>query len=393
MHGEEEMSTTTRKYLEVQRLEKALRLRAESDLKKNIICGSAVIVRQEGNIVCEHYFGTTAPDGTEKVSKNTIYRLASMTKPITAVAALILVDRGVLRLDDKVEEYLPQFGNRKIAVFDENGVILETRKVQGAPTIRHILSHSSGIACGENERNIVENLSKEEKLSVKSMVNALSHTFLSFEPFSTQEYSAVGSFDVLTAIIEEVSGKDYETFLQKEVFAPCDMQDTTFVPSTEQTLRLITMHNRVEGRSVVGQTNPGCIFTDFPCTHYLGGAGLVSTLHDYSNFAEMLLNNGCINGKQIISAEMVSEMSTVQVSDNIMPGNQRWGLGVGIITDVSYDTLPVGAYGWSGAYGTHFWVDPINKITAVYMKNSLYDGGSNAATAWHFEMDVANSLI
>lgn len=387
------MSTITKRCLDAQRLENALCLRAESDLETNTICGASVIVRQEGNIVCERYFGTTAPYGTEKVAKNTIYRLASMTKPITAVAALILADRGMLRLDAKVEEYLPQYKNRRVGVFGQNGVIVGTKKAQVAPTIRHILSHSSGISCGENERNNIRpKLSKEDRVTVKNMMSAISHSVLSFEPFEAQEYSAVGAFAVLTAIIEEISGMNFETFLQKEVFSPCAMQDTTFEPSAEQMSRLIAMHSRVSGKSIVGETEEGCIFANFPCTNHLGGAGLVSTLHDYSNFAEMLLNEGSINGQQILSTKAICEMSTAQVPEGIMPGKQRWGLGVRVITGAC-ETLPTGAYGWSGAYGTHFWVDPINKITAVYMKNSLYDGGAEAVTARHFEEDVAKSLI
>ena len=119
---------------------------------------------------------------------------------------------------------------------------------------------------------------------------------------------------------------------------------------------------------------------------------MASTLDDYSAFAEMLLNKGNAGEKQIISPELIEMMATPQLPKSIMPDPQVWGLGVRVITHESYKILPVGAFGWSGAYGTHFWVDPVNKITAVYLKNSAYDGGSGALTAAHFEEDVTNSF-
>ena len=107
----------------------------------------------------------------------------------------------------------------------------------------------------------------------------------------------------------------------------------------------------------------------------------------------MLLNDGIFEGKRIVSTESVTAIHTTQISEEIMPGDQQWGLSVRIVTKPEYKNLPVGAYGWSGAYGTHFWIDPANKITAIYMKNSSHDGGSGAVTAANFECDVTNSLV
>ena len=180
--------------------------------------------------------------------------------------------------------------------------------------------------------------------------------------------------------------------LFRSIFVPCRMKDTTFSPTAEQWERMVTVHDYVNGQAVVGETHAGCVFVDLPTTHPLGGAGLISTLDDYSNFAEMLLRGGCFEGNRVLTEKSVRLMATPQVSHALQPKPKRWGLAVKVVTDESYGRLPVGAFGWSGAYGTHFWVDPANRITAVYMKNSHYDSGGDAVTANNFEEDVTAAL-
>ena len=168
------------------------------------------------------------------------------------------------------------------------------------------------------------------------------------------------------------------------------MKDTTFVPSEEQWARMIKMHDLVDGKAVEGFIPKGYVSRDIPCTNYLGGGGLVSTLGDYWNFAEMLLGGGVFKGRRVISEESVRALSSPQIPEELQPGVARWGLAMRVV--VGEHRRPVGSYGWSGAYGTHFWVDPENKITAVYMKNSFYDGGSGAKTSAEFEKDVYASF-
>jgi CubicO group peptidase (beta-lactamase class C family) len=170
------------------------------------------------------------------------------------------------------------------------------------------------------------------------------------------------------------------------------MVNTTFIPTEEQWSRFIVMHSRREedghGISEDGATQPSCIFENFPITWFSGGAGLCSTLPDYVRFAEMLVNFGRLpDGTQLVPEELIREMGTPWVPFEVMPAWERWGLGVRVITDERH-WLPVTTFGWSGAYGSHFWVDPVNKITAVYMKNSRYDGGAGSQTSIHFEQDV-----
>ena len=124
----------------------------------------------------------------------------------------------------------------------------------------------------------------------------------------------------------------------------------------------------------------------------MGGAGLVSTLEDYSHFTDMLMNGGVYGGKRLLSEASIGNMATPRISEYKRNRTRYWGLSVRVITTEEYRVLPVGAFGWSGAYGTHFWIDPVNRIEAIYLKNSRFDGGSGAVTSANFEKDVFDSL-
>lgn len=354
---------------------------AQYDLSENNIFGSAYIVKQKGETVCKKYFGVTDINSNAPVNEDTMFRLASMTKPVTAIAILILIDRGLITLDDAAKKYLSEFEN--IHIITEDGVDLGKPKTD--VTIRNLLTHSSGFGSIKSC-----NMTDKEKETISDTISYFIKSGLDFEPDTRQEYSAFAAFDVLVAIIEKLTGEDYEEFLQKEIFEPCNMNNTTFMPTDEQWNRMITMHNKADGKNAVGTTTPLCVFENFPCSHKLGGAGLASTLEDYSRFAQMLLNKGKTENKRIVSEELIKLMGTPHVSEDIMPWSERWGLSVRVITKAG--DLPVGAYGWSGAYGSHFWVDPENEITAVFMKNSKFDGGAGNNSARRFEKAVHDSF-
>ncbi|MBR5309124.1 MAG: beta-lactamase family protein [Clostridia bacterium] len=353
------------------------------DLENNNIFGSSYLVYQNGKVILKKHFGVKNPESGENVDDSTIYRLASMTKPISAVAALILCERGLLSLEDKVAKYIPSFEN--IHVVTPEGEDLGI--VKNPPTVKHLLTHTSGIGSTKNPR-----LDDNARDSIAGMTELFVSAGLDFEPCSMQAYSGIAAFDVLGHIIEIVSGIPYGEFVRREIFQPCDMRDATFEPTDGQWQRIITMHARVDDKNAVGNTTEGCVFESFPCTHNLAGAGLASTLDDYAKFAKMLLDGGVYNGKRILSEGNIRLMSTPHASEDIMHGNERWGLGVRVITSENYGALPVGTFGWSGAYGSHFWVDPVNKIFAVFMKNSRFDGGSANKSAVRFEKAVFDSL-
>lgn len=360
------------------------------DFENNKVFGSAYCVIQGQDEIYKKCFGTVSVDNAEPVTENTIFRLASMTKPVTAVATLILVERGLLSLSDEVSEYLPEFKDVHVTQITESGCLIDLGRAQNEITICDLLTHTSGIG---SEPLKESKITAEERKSLDTTVEFYSRIGLDFEPGTKQQYSGMGAFDVLVNIIEKVTKTDYQEFLTKEIFEPCGMSNTAFILTQEQWEKTIAMHNRVDGKNCVEKMIENCVFSVFPCTHYLGGAGLVSTLADYSRFAKMLLNKGKTPTKQIICEDTFRLLHTPFVSEDIMPGSERWGLGVRVIVSEDYENLPIGAFGWSGAFGTHFWIDPVNNIAAVYMKNSLFDGGAGNESARNFEKAVCDSLI
>lgn len=364
-------------------LEKNIEEIAAYDLDNNKVSGAVYCVMQQGEVVFKKCFGYTSPAKTEPMTERSLFRLASMTKPITAVAMLILVDRGLVSLDDPVSVYLPAFEHIAVTMLGEKGEIVSAKKPQMPPTVADLLSHSSGI---EDRYGY---MTAAEKQTVADTVRFLMSIGLEYEPESRQQYSGHGAFDVAVAIIEKVTGEDYLTFLKREVFTPCGMVDTTFTPTAEQWARVVAMHNFVDGQNIADKTVDGCIYEDFPCTHYLGGAGLVSTLHDYTRFAQMLLCKGETPTGRLMKESTFALMYQPHKEFSL---GERWGLGVRVVTDEVYAVLPVGTFGWSGAYGSHFWVDPVNEVTAVFLKNSRVDGGAGNESARNFEKAVNASF-
>ena len=362
--------------LNIELLRTNIEAAAEYDFQNHKVFGSAYCVIQGNDIIYKRYFGTVASDSTEPVTENTMFRLASMTKPITAIATLILVERGVLSLSDKVVDYLPEFKNVHITHISDI-------------TVWHLLTHTSGIG---SEITKIQKMTDEDKKSIDNSIKFHFEAGLDFEPGTKQQYSGTGAFDVLVKIIEKTTKTDYLSFLQKEIFEPCEMVNTTFVPTQEQWRQIIAMHNKVDGKNSVAKMKENCVFEDYPCTHYLGGAGLASTLDDYSKFAKMLLNKGKTPKKQILEEKTFCLLHTLLVPEEIMPSNERWGLGVRVIVKEEYKTLPIGTFGWSGAYGSHFWIDPITNVAGIFMKNSLFDGGAGNESARNFEKAVNNSF-
>jgi CubicO group peptidase (beta-lactamase class C family) len=362
---------------------------AAYDFHNHKVFGSAYCVMQEDAVIYKNCFGTTSADNAQAVTEDTLFRLASMTKPITAIATLILVERGLLSLSDKVADYLPEYKDVPITQISDANEIIDLGKAQNDITICHLLTHTSGIGSDPAK---TQKMTDEDKKTIANTIEFYAKAGLDFEPGTKQKYSGIGAFDVLAKIIENITKTDYLHFLQQEIFEPCEMVNTTFIPTGEQWKQIIAMHNKIDGNNSVAKMKENCVFADYPCTHYLGGAGLVSTLDDYSKFAKMLLNKGKTPKKQILSVETFRLLHTPFVSEEIMPSNARWGLGVRVIVKESYKTLPVGTFGWSGAYGSHFWIDPTNKVAAVFMKNSLFDGGAGNESARNFEKAVNDSF-
>ncbi len=370
--------------------------RATADLEAARIGGIGICVMQSGEVIYKKYHGrkSYAVGATsEAPDDRTLFRLASMSKPITAVATLIQVSRSLLDLDEPIENRLPAFADMNIGALDESGHVVVTGKAATKLTPRILLNHTNGVGSLEVGAKQIADMTAEDKQDIAHVVDCISRSVLAFEPASAQMYSSVWAFDVLARLIELTSGLDYATFLKQNIFDPVGMPDTTFAPTEEQWSRMIKMHGRVaeEGKEPYGTDTPmvpGCVFGDFPVTWFSGGAGLASTLPDYVRFAEMLRRGGVTeDGTRILPAALVREMGTTTIPEHIMPCGERWGLGVRVIMPI-HPWMPADCFGWSGAYGSHYWVDPVNDLTVVLMRNSAYDGGAGAVAACNLEKDV-----
>lgn len=371
------------KFLDIEKLRNNIDKIALYDISNNNVFGSSYFVMQNGGVTFKKHFGYTDIDGINKVNDGTMYRLASMSKPIAAAAILILADRGLISLNDSVSKFIPEFED--IHIITKDGVDLG--RTNTPVTVLNCLCHTSGFGSGKEV-----NMSAADKESISATLKLFIDSGLEFEPGTNQNYSPFAAFDILAAIVEKVTCRDYADFLKKEIFVPCNMTDTTFSPTEEQWQRLIAMHDKADNKNTVGKSYQGCVFEDFPCGHKLAGAALVSTLNDYSSFTQMLLNKGEINHHRILSESICGKFSIPHMQKEFSPG-EKWSLGMRVIADKSYPNLPVGSFGWSGAYGSHFWIDPKNEICAVFMKNSKIDGGAGNASARRFEKAVYDALL
>lgn len=370
------------KILDKDLLERKIDEIAFYDMENHNVFGSSYFVYQNGSTILKKYYGETGNGNA--MNGDVLFRLASMTKPITAVAMMILEERGIISISDNVSRYIPEFKYLHIKSYEDGS---DRGKANTEPTILSLLTHTSGFGISTTSQ-----LTESDRENYLNTIKCFIDKGLKFEPFKCQEYSAYASFDVLALIAEKVTDEDYGEFLKREIFEPCGMNNTTFIPTDEQRQRIVKMHNRIGGENVVSDMLPGCIFENFPCEHKLAGAGLISSLDDYAQFAKMLLHKGKTDTERIMTEETAVKQRIPYVPKEVMPGNESWGLGVRIIVDNSYETLPVGTFGWSGAYGPHFWVDYENDICAVLMKNSRFDGGAGNQSACRFEKAVHDSM-
>ena len=226
--------------------------RAAANLAEGNIGGASVGVWQAGAEVFRAHFGTRSPDTDEPLAEGAIFRLASMTKPITAAAILLLEDRGLLSIDDPVCRYLPAFSEPYM--LNESG---ERVAVKVPITVRHLLSHTSGYGWAAESGKLAADMTEHERTEVRPHADFFARVPLSFAPGARQEYSATVAFSILTAVAEQVTGMDFADLLQKEIFDPCGMTDTTFSPTEEQWARMVGMHNKKDGCAVQSSFHPG----------------------------------------------------------------------------------------------------------------------------------------
>ena len=376
--------------LNFEKVQENIRTHVSTVIGQKVLPCASILVYQENCGFYREEFGCSDISGNKKLKNDAIFRLASMSKPITAVAAMILVDRGLLSLEDPISKYLPDFSKLFIGKI-ENDAVVEEIEVKTAVTIKELLTHSSGIGSGDIGAKDFLAIPVEERATLEMAMPHYAKCRLEFEPKTSSNYSPFIGLDILSRIIEIVSGKSYDIFLKEEIFDKLGMRDTTFVPTEEQWDRMVRFADEKDGKCISKTLDKTRVFEQFPLTFFAGSAGLASTMDDYFTFAKMLLNEGEYNGIRILNADTVREMATPQLTKEVLPPPQVWGLGVRVITDETYGTLVKNCYGWAGAYGTYFWVDPDNKVIAIYMRN-VYDSEQGYTNSM-FESDVMFSFV
>lgn len=353
------------------------------------LAGALTLVSRRGAIAHFEVVGKRDLITKTEMTKDTIFRIYSMTKPITSVAIMQLFEQGHFTLDTPLSTFIPAFKNVKVfKAMQGDEMVLEALKTP--MTIRHLLNHTSGLSYGFTQHPVDLLYQKESALlssrSLEEAVEKLATLPLITQPNNTFVYSV--SNDVLGRVVEIVSGMSFEEYLQQNIFQPLKMFDTGFYIPPEKLNRLATMYHPADkGDSIEPlKQSPLQITKDrfFPS----GGGGLVSTAYDYLRFASMLLNGGELDGTRILGRKTVALMTMNHLpNDGTVPWDKHVGYGLGFAT-VLHEAgeglmSSKGTYSWSGAGGTTFWVDPKEQLIGLFM-TQLWNGD----TTFHQQLKV-----
>ena len=365
--------------------------RISATFKKEVderrVPGAVVLIARAGKLVFEQAYGFSDREAGIAMRVDDVFRIASMTKPVTIVAALMLAEEGRLSLPDPVARYLPEFGGLKVGVEDHAGGLTLVDAHQPM-TVHDLMRHTAGLTYGLFGSSRVKTLYNEAGVfsldnTNEEMCRKLSALPLSYQPGTTWDYG-MGT-DVLGRIVEVVSGQSLGAFFSERIFKPLGMADTGFT--------LPHAAGRIAQPQADAKTGQRVPMADplVAMPWQSGGAGLCSTVQDYLRFAQMLLSRGMLNGTRLLAPSSVSLMS----SNHLPPGTQfdpvtlplfggeaplpvmghGFGLGVAVRTEPGISPLPgsVGTYYWGGALGTYFWIDPKEDLIAIKMTQAPAD--------------------
>ncbi len=320
------------------------------------VVGHSVLVYRDGEVIYYNQWGLRDRRNELAIERDTIFRIYSMSKPITSVAVMQLVEAEKIDLDEPISTYLPELG--KLTVL-ENGNEVEARR---EITTRDLLRHTSGLTYGffgdtEVDKAYRRNLVLIMDKNIEQTVKKLASIPLLHQPGKQFHYSV--STDVLGRLIEVVSEERFDDYLQKNIFDPLEMNDTFFTVPADKQDRFAQIYEEAEGKLKPKNSLSSYRFlnaNDFDS----GGGGLCSTIDDYLQFCKMLLAGGTLNEHQILKEETITEMFTNQLADvDVRFRDFKFGLGFRI--------FPKGDFGWGGAAGTRFWVNPEKQTVILYM--------------------------
>jgi len=353
----------------------------ESHIQSQDISGAVTLIARKGRVAHFEAQGLMDLAAKKAMPKDGLFWIASMSKPITGVAILMLMEEGKLRLNDPVSKFIPEFRGMKVAVIEERpaGAPPGAARPDAEPawytvpasrevTIQDLLSHVSGLVSGGAASRVeLAKVARKPGETLADYIPRLGATPLDFQPGSRWSYSPGAGFETLGRIVEIVSGQTFDQFLRQRIFDPLGMKDIFFHPPADHMPRVATTYHRAGGALTPVDTQARLSNT----TYFSGAGGLMTDAEDYLQFGQMLLNGGELNGKRLLSPRTVDLMASVFVPDTL-PGRPR-GRGFGLSVQVVSDPIAAGyrvsngSFGWDGAFGTHFWVDPKEKVVGILM--------------------------
>jgi CubicO group peptidase (beta-lactamase class C family) len=372
------------------------------------IVGAVTLVLRDGKVVQQGVYGSMDPNAGTPMRADALLRLASESKPITAVALLTLVDEGQVRLSDPVSRFIPEFRGARVAISKPGApafaplppgsalsgpkpdadFVPATREI----TVRDLLTHTSGLGSGGLGTIVASDIQRQPTDRLADFIPKQAKALLDFQPGSRWSYSVSAGFETLGRIVEIASGKAFDVYLKERIFGPLDMRDTDFVVPAGRQARLPSMYRRTPDGKWEPSQPPPTFLSD---VYFSGATGLISTARDYARFEQMLLNGGELDGVRILAPRTVELMRTNHVGDLFhgMRGNEDgmgFGLGVAITLDETKATWrrSVGSAGWYGAFGTIAWHDPREGIVAV-----LATQQSSAALQSDFGAMVMQAIV
>jgi len=370
--------------------------------------GAVALVARNGRVGYHEAFGLMDLEAKKPMVKDGIFEIMSMTKPDIGVATLMMMEEGKFRLQDPISKFIPEWKDMTVAVSvpaapggrgaapapaagaGGRGGAPEPRyytvPVDREVQIRDILTHTSGVVSGTNSNFANRAVAAGPKDALKDYIPRLGKVPLEFQPGTRWAYSAQAGFDVLSRVVEVASGMPIDRFVKTRIFDPLEMKDTTYILPAGNP-RLVKLYSRT-----ADGLRPAQYGSFVNGIYFSGGGGLFSTAADYAQFAMMLANGGELGGKRILSPRLVELMGSVFAPDTL-PGRQKgesFGLSVRVVNDpvARNSFLSEGAFGWSGAYGTHFWVDRKEKLVAVVMTQT-----SNQEFLRDFENMVMQAVV
>jgi CubicO group peptidase (beta-lactamase class C family) len=322
------------------------------------LAGISALVYKNGKTVYREKFGYANLNEKKPMGDSTIFRIFSMTKPITAVALMTLFDEGKFQLDDKVSKYIPEFVGTM--VYNAETKTLESQIKE--MTIRHLLTHTSGLTYGWDQNAYVDSIYRATGASgwdgtIGEKVKILARLPLKYQPGTKWEYGL--SIDVAGYLVEVLSGTPLDVYMRTKIFTPLKMKDTGFFVPEDKHSRFSGM-NTIKSDSLMEATGGMSDAFKKPVTLFSGGGGLVSTLNDYLAFCKMLLNYGELDGVRIITESAAKLIMTNQLPGGVIYAENK---GYGLAGEVNLQT---GVYGWAGAASTKFWIDRGNKMIVIF---------------------------